>query len=90
MAIGATEEECKGGGSKDMAAAATGAGRGARGQCACWFMQAASASCRRWMGAWPPLLAAWRRGEAGVGDVSWAVASGKCATLVAFAAEPGH
>ena len=29
------------------------------------------------MGAWPPLLAAWRRGEAGVGDVSWAVASGK-------------
>ena len=45
MAIGATEEERKGGGSRDMAAAATGAGRGARGQCACWFMQAAGGEC---------------------------------------------
>ena len=36
-------------------------------------MQAASASCGRWAGAWPSLLAAWRWGEAGVGEVSRAV-----------------
>ena len=36
------------------------------------------------------MAAAWRRGETGVGDVGEGVASGKCATLVAFTAKPGH
>ena len=32
----------------------------------------------------------WRRGEARLEKLTLGVASGKCATLVAFAAEPGH
>ena len=83
MAADAAEEASRGDGVWDLAAAATGAGRGMRGQRACWFMQAARAGRGRWVGAGPSLLASWRRGEAGVGDVSWAVASGKSATLVA-------
>ena len=66
-----------GSGERGGSIATKGAGRGTCRQRVCWFMQAASASCGRRAGAWPSLLAAWRWGEAGVGDVSWAVASGK-------------
>ena len=62
-----------GSGERGGSIATKGAGRGTCRQRVCWFMQAASASCGRRAGAWPSLLAAWRWGEAGVGDVSRAV-----------------
>ena len=62
-----------GSGERGGSIATKGAGRGTCRQRVCWFMQAASASCGRRAVAWPSLLAAWRRGEAGVGDVSRAV-----------------
>ena len=73
-----------GSGERGGGIATKGAGRGTCRQRVCWFMQAASASCWRWVGAQPLLLAPWRRGEEGVGHVREAVGLCKCDTLVAF------
>ena len=79
-----------GSGERGGSIATKGAARGTCRQRVCWFMQAASASCGRRAGAWPSLLAAWRWGEAGVGDVSRAVCLDKWRyARCTHSAEPG-
>ena len=90
VAAGAAEAAAGSDGESGDLAAAKGRDGQTRGEGACWLMQAAtSASCWRWVGAKPPLLAAWRRGEVRLGDVSDAVAQANALRWLPSRAEPG-